>query len=62
MDIFSMIRMLNMMLKSYEIVYIFVTPSPPLTRRYLISENVDNSGRPLGHGVILVRAWEGSEI
>ncbi len=35
------------MLKSYEIVYIFVTPSPPLTRRYLISENVDNSGRPL---------------
>ena len=28
------------MLKSYEIVYIFVTPS-------LISENVDNSGRPL---------------
>ncbi len=39
--------MLNMMLKSYEIVYIFVTPSPPLTRRYLISENEDNSGRPL---------------
>ena len=32
-----------MMLKSYEIVYIFVTPSP-LTRRYLISENVDISG------------------
>ena len=47
MDIFSMIRILNMMLKSYEIVYIFVTPSPPLMRRYLISENVDNSGRPL---------------
>ncbi len=47
MDNFSMIRTLNMMLKSYEIVYIFVTPSPPLTRRYLITENVDNSGRPL---------------
>ncbi len=47
MDNFSMVRILNMMLKSYEIVYIFVTPSPPLTRRYLISENVDNSGRPL---------------
>ena len=47
MDNFSMVRILNMMLKSYEIVYIFVTPSPPLTRRYLISENVDNSGWPL---------------
>ena len=40
MDNFSMIRNLNMMSKSYEIVYIFVTP-PPLTRCYLISENVD---------------------
>ncbi len=41
MDNFSMIRNLNMMLKSYEIVYIFVNPSSlPLTRRYLISENV----------------------
>ncbi len=47
MDIFSMISILNMVLKSYEIVYIFVTPSPPLTRRYLISETVDNSGLPL---------------
>ncbi len=47
MDIFSMICILNMVLKSYEIVYIFVTPSLPLMRRYLISENVDNSGRPL---------------
>ncbi len=36
-----------MLLKSYEIVYIFVTPYPPLTRRYLIRENVDNSARPL---------------
>ncbi len=43
----SMIRIMNLMLKCYEIVYIFVTPSPPLTRRYLLSENVDNSGRPL---------------
>ncbi len=47
MDNFSMIRIRNMILKSYEIVYIFVTPSPPLTRRYLITENVDNCGRPL---------------
>ncbi len=47
MDIFPMSRILNMMLKCYEIVYIVVTPSPPRTRRYLISENVDNSGRPL---------------
>ena len=47
MDNFSMIRTLNMMLKSYEIVYIFVTPCPPLTRRYLITESVNNSGRPL---------------
>ena len=27
MDSFLMIRILNMMLESYEIVYIFVTPS-----------------------------------
>ncbi len=30
MNNFSMIRILNMMLESYEIVYIFVTPSPLL--------------------------------
>ena len=47
MDIFSLISILNIVLKSYEIVYIIVTPSLPLTIRYLISENVDNSGRPL---------------
>ena len=29
MNNFSMIRILNMILKSYEIIYIFVTPSPP---------------------------------
>ncbi len=40
-----MISILNMVLKSYEIIYIFVTP--PLMRRYHISENVDNSGLPL---------------
>ena len=46
MDIFSMIRILNIMLESYEIVYIFVTP---LLRDVMtfISENVDNSRRPL---------------
>ena len=30
MDNFSTIRILNMVVKSYEIFYIFVTPSPLL--------------------------------
>ncbi len=51
-----MIRNRNMMSKSYEIIYIFVTPFPPLTRRYLISENVDISGWPLK--AILNQNWK----
>ncbi len=64
MNYFSMIRILNMLSKSYEIVYIFVTPSPPLTRRYLISENVDtgNSGRPLIQFTTERKSWSGKEI
>ena len=47
MNNFSIIRTLNLMLKSYEIFYIFCDPLPPSYETLSHIGNVDNSGRPL---------------